>query len=59
MPRGGLNGKDGQPIGNDGSIGSPMQSSSPKVRQDQAEYLLKVSSFRVILMSFCFISIHL
>lgn len=44
MPRGGLNGKDGQPIGNDGSIGSPMQSSSPKVRQDQAEYLLKLKA---------------
>ncbi|XP_043705212.1 transcriptional corepressor LEUNIG_HOMOLOG-like isoform X4 [Telopea speciosissima] len=32
-------------LGNDGSIGSPMQSSSPKVRapsQDQAEYLMKI-----------------
>lgn len=44
MSRGGLNGKDGQPIGNDGSIGSPMQSSSPKVRPDQAEYLLKLKA---------------
>lgn len=32
LPRGNLNAKDGQPIGNDGSIGSPMQSSSSKVR---------------------------
>ncbi|XP_042514032.1 transcriptional corepressor LEUNIG_HOMOLOG-like isoform X2 [Macadamia integrifolia] len=32
-------------LGNDGSIGSPMQSSSPKVRgpsQDQAEYIMKM-----------------
>ncbi|KAL5990416.1 hypothetical protein ACLOJK_011316 [Asimina triloba] len=43
VPRGGLPGKDGQPTGNDGSIGSPMQSNSPKVRgpQDQAEILMK------------------
>ncbi|XP_077250796.1 transcriptional corepressor LEUNIG_HOMOLOG-like [Tasmannia lanceolata] len=45
LPRGSLNVKDGQPTGNDGSLGSPIQSSSPKVRissQDQAEYLMKV-----------------
>ncbi|XP_072959288.1 transcriptional corepressor LEUNIG_HOMOLOG-like isoform X1 [Typha angustifolia] len=42
LPRGGLSGKDGQPNGNDGSVGSPLQSSSPKVRPDQAEYLMKL-----------------
>ncbi|XP_058101507.1 transcriptional corepressor LEUNIG_HOMOLOG-like isoform X2 [Magnolia sinica] len=45
LPRGSLNGKDGQPTGNDGSVGSPIQSSSPKVRlgpQDQAEFLVKM-----------------
>ncbi|MQM23839.1 hypothetical protein Taro_056909, partial [Colocasia esculenta] len=42
LPHGSVNGKDGQPTGNDGSIGSPMQSSSPKVRPDQAEYLMKM-----------------
>ncbi|KAJ4954306.1 hypothetical protein NE237_011089 [Protea cynaroides] len=45
LPRGNLNSKVGQPTGNDGSIGSPMQSSSPKVRgpsQDQAEYIMKM-----------------
>ncbi|KAF5193116.1 Transcriptional corepressor leunig [Thalictrum thalictroides] len=45
LPRGNLTSKDGQPTGNDGSIGSPMQSSSPKVRgpsQDQAEYIMKM-----------------
>ncbi|OVA01601.1 WD40 repeat [Macleaya cordata] len=45
LPRGNLNSKDSQPTGNDGSIGSPMQASSPKVRipsQDQAEYLMKM-----------------
>ncbi|XP_008802409.1 transcriptional corepressor LEUNIG_HOMOLOG-like isoform X2 [Phoenix dactylifera] len=41
LPRGGLNGKDGQVSGNDGSIGSPIQSNSPMVRQDQSEYLMK------------------
>ncbi|MQL96242.1 hypothetical protein Taro_028910 [Colocasia esculenta] len=41
LPHGSVNGKDGQPAGNDGSIGSPMQSSSPKVRPDQAKYLMK------------------
>ncbi|XP_031267080.1 transcriptional corepressor LEUNIG_HOMOLOG isoform X1 [Pistacia vera] len=30
LPRGSLNAKDGQPIANDGSIGSPMQSTSSK-----------------------------
>ncbi|MQM12357.1 hypothetical protein Taro_045274 [Colocasia esculenta] len=40
LPHGSVNGKDGQPAGNNGSIGSPMQSSSPKVRPDQAEYLM-------------------
>ncbi|KAF9610955.1 hypothetical protein IFM89_025988 [Coptis chinensis] len=45
LPRGNINTKDGQPTGNEGSIGSPMQSSSPKVRglsQDQAEYIMKM-----------------
>eukprot|EP00262_Sarcandra_glabra_P006455 TRINITY_DN1877_c0_g1_i2.p1 TRINITY_DN1877_c0_g1~~TRINITY_DN1877_c0_g1_i2.p1 ORF type:complete len:379 (-),score=85.97 TRINITY_DN1877_c0_g1_i2:365-1501(-) len=45
LPKGNINGKDAQSTGNDGSIGSPIQSSSPKVRvpsQDQAEYLMKV-----------------
>lgn len=42
LPRGNLNGKDGQLAGTDGPIGSPMQSSSPKVRPDQAEYLMKM-----------------
>lgn len=46
LPRGPTNGKEGQPTGTDGSIGSPMQSSSPKVRPEQAEYLMKVSFFR-------------
>lgn len=32
LPRGNLNPKDGQQNANDGSIGSPMQSSSSKVR---------------------------
>lgn len=31
LARGSLNVKDGQPITNDGSIGSPMQSTSSKV----------------------------
>ncbi|XP_020112920.1 transcriptional corepressor LEUNIG_HOMOLOG isoform X2 [Ananas comosus] len=42
LPRGPTNGKEGQPTGTDGSIGSPMQSSSPKVRPEQAEYLMKL-----------------
>ncbi|KAJ3691529.1 hypothetical protein LUZ61_020693 [Rhynchospora tenuis] len=37
LARGGLNGKDGQPTGPDACIGSPT-----KVRQDQAEYLMKL-----------------
>ncbi|XP_047082985.1 transcriptional corepressor LEUNIG_HOMOLOG-like [Lolium rigidum] len=37
----GMNGKDGQPVGTDGCISSPMQSSSPKIRPDQ-EYLMKM-----------------
>ncbi|KAK1265928.1 Transcriptional corepressor LEUNIG [Acorus gramineus] len=44
LPRGSLNGKDGQLSGSDGLIGSPIQSTSPNVRmtsQDQAEYLMK------------------
>ncbi|KAK9088079.1 hypothetical protein Syun_030473 [Stephania yunnanensis] len=32
LPRSNLNVKDGQPSGNEGSIGSPMQSSSPKMK---------------------------
>lgn len=31
LARGSLNAKDGQPMANDGSIGSPMQSTSSKV----------------------------
>ncbi|XP_043705211.1 transcriptional corepressor LEUNIG_HOMOLOG-like isoform X3 [Telopea speciosissima] len=37
LPRGNLNSKDGQPTGNDGSIGSPMQSSSPKIKMAQMQ----------------------
>lgn len=37
LPRGNLNAKDGQPIGNDGSIGSPMQSSSSKMNMPQIQ----------------------
>ncbi|XP_010940733.1 transcriptional corepressor LEUNIG_HOMOLOG isoform X2 [Elaeis guineensis] len=44
LPRGGLNVKDVQPTGTDGSIGSPLQSNSPKVRQDQAEYVMKLKA---------------
>ncbi|XP_026433610.1 transcriptional corepressor LEUNIG_HOMOLOG-like isoform X4 [Papaver somniferum] len=32
LPRGNMNSKDSQPTGNDGSIGSPMQASSPKMK---------------------------
>jgi len=35
LARGGLNVKDSQPIANDGSIGSPMQSTSSKVSFSQ------------------------
>ena len=42
LPKGSLNGKEGQPTGTDGSIGSPIQSDSLKIRHDQAEYLMKV-----------------
>ncbi|XP_020094032.1 transcriptional corepressor LEUNIG_HOMOLOG-like isoform X2 [Ananas comosus] len=41
LPRSSLSGKDGQPNGNDGSIGSPIQANSPKIRPDQAEYVMK------------------
>ncbi|RZS06800.1 hypothetical protein BHM03_00037515 [Ensete ventricosum] len=41
LPKGSLNGKEGQPTGTDGSIGSPIQSDSLKIRHDQAEYLMK------------------
>ncbi|URE06665.1 LisH [Musa troglodytarum] len=44
LPRSGLGGKDGQLNGNDASIGSPSQSSSPKVRQDQAFMKMQQSS---------------
>ncbi|XP_077229855.1 transcriptional corepressor LEUNIG_HOMOLOG-like isoform X2 [Tasmannia lanceolata] len=50
LPRGSLNGKDSQTTGNDGSIGSPIQSSSPKVRmgsQDQAEHLMKMKMAQI------------
>lgn len=40
LPRGSLNPKDGQPIANDGSIGSPMQSTSSKVRNSSQNWLL-------------------
>lgn len=53
LPRGGLNVKDGQPAGNEGSIGSPIQSSSPKVRvgsHDQNEILMKVSSLIILMI---------
>lgn len=40
LPNRNLNGKDGQLIGTEGSVGSPIQSSSPKV--NQADYLMKV-----------------
>ncbi|KAJ6821444.1 transcriptional corepressor LEUNIG-like protein isoform X4 [Iris pallida] len=36
LPRG------GQPSGNDGSLGSPMQSASPIVREDPTEYYMKM-----------------
>ncbi|CAA6662514.1 unnamed protein product [Spirodela intermedia] len=42
LPRGSLNGVDGQSAGNDGAMSSTIQSGSPKVRPDQAEYLLKM-----------------
>nr|WDA53386.1 transcriptional corepressor leunig-like protein [Erycina pusilla] len=44
LPRGNLNGKDGQPAVSDGLVGSPMQASSPKVRPDQAEYIMKMKA---------------
>ncbi|KAJ0035902.1 hypothetical protein Pint_25393 [Pistacia integerrima] len=37
LPRGSLNAKDGQPIANDGSIGSPMQSTSSKMNLPQIQ----------------------
>ncbi|XAR60976.1 hypothetical protein NMG60_11034541 [Bertholletia excelsa] len=37
LPRGSLNIKDGQPIRNDGSICSPAQSSSPKMKMAQMQ----------------------
>ncbi|KAL5781451.1 hypothetical protein ACOSP7_006480 [Xanthoceras sorbifolium] len=37
LPRGSVNAKDGQPIANDGSIGSPMQSSSSKMNMPQIQ----------------------
>lgn len=42
LPRENMNGKDVLPSGTDGSLGSPIQSSSPKLRPDQAEYQMKV-----------------
>ncbi|XP_062109114.1 transcriptional corepressor LEUNIG_HOMOLOG [Humulus lupulus] len=36
LPRGPLNAKDGQSIANDGSIGSPMQSTSSKINMQQS-----------------------
>ncbi|THU73543.1 hypothetical protein C4D60_Mb04t23970 [Musa balbisiana] len=44
LPRSGLSGKDGQMNGNDASIGSPSESSSPKVRQDQS--IIKASQIQ-------------
>ncbi|CAK9318851.1 unnamed protein product [Citrullus colocynthis] len=37
LPRNNLNAKDGQPIANDGSIGSPMQSTSSKMNIPQMQ----------------------
>ncbi|XP_010245979.1 PREDICTED: transcriptional corepressor LEUNIG_HOMOLOG-like isoform X2 [Nelumbo nucifera] len=37
LPRGNLNTKDGQLAGTDGSIGSPLQSSSPKMKMPQMQ----------------------
>ncbi|KAK4585731.1 hypothetical protein RGQ29_023098 [Quercus rubra] len=37
LSRGTLNAKDGQPIANDGSIGSPMQSTSSKINMPQIQ----------------------
>ncbi|XP_028759832.1 transcriptional corepressor LEUNIG_HOMOLOG isoform X4 [Neltuma alba] len=37
LARGSLNAKDGQPIANDGSIGSPMQSTSSKINMPQMQ----------------------
>ncbi|WOL05174.1 transcriptional corepressor [Canna indica] len=37
MVRGSLNGKEGQPTGTDGSIGSPIQSNSPKIKVAQMQ----------------------
>ncbi|CAI8602015.1 unnamed protein product [Vicia faba] len=37
LARGGLNVKDSQPIANDGSIGSPMQSTSSKINMPQMQ----------------------
>ncbi|KAJ6844106.1 transcriptional corepressor LEUNIG-like protein isoform X3 [Iris pallida] len=47
LPRGGLSGKDGQPSGNDGSIGSPVQSASPVIREDQTEYNMKINQMQL------------
>ncbi|CAB4261428.1 unnamed protein product [Prunus armeniaca] len=38
FPRGNLNAKDGQPITNNGSIGSPMQSTSSKINMSQMQH---------------------
>ncbi|KAF3457670.1 hypothetical protein FNV43_RR02328 [Rhamnella rubrinervis] len=38
LPRGTLNAKDGQQIANDGSIGSPMQSTSSKMNTPQMQH---------------------
>lgn len=40
LPRGNLNAKDGQPMANDGSIGSPVQSTSSKVRVSYQNLLI-------------------
>ncbi|GAV59020.1 WD40 domain-containing protein/LisH domain-containing protein [Cephalotus follicularis] len=37
LPRGTLNAKDGQPITNDGALGSPMQSTSSKITMPQMQ----------------------
>ncbi|XP_020530984.1 transcriptional corepressor LEUNIG_HOMOLOG isoform X1 [Amborella trichopoda] len=49
LQRGGLNGKDGQPTGTDGTMGS-IQASSPMARagsQDQAELLMKMKMTQI------------
>lgn len=58
LVRNSLNGKEGQPSGADGSTGSPIQSSSPKVRaQEHSDYVMKVKFF-IYLGTIYFWSVH-